>query len=117
TRVKKHWFSNFPKGKKEIRITEWGPYNFQYPIIWLSKTDSNNKMEFEILGPKGSWKIKGSKGVKNISSVSGKFPSYITAIRNDEEQTTIELEYMGPAFSTQLGEIIKANQPYTFSIY
>ncbi|RTL60342.1 MAG: hypothetical protein EKK37_05760 [Sphingobacteriales bacterium] len=114
-KIKKHWFNNFPKGKKEIRITQWGPYNFQYPIIWLSKVDSNNKMEFEILGPKGNWKIKNSKGVKDISSASGKFPATLTAIKNGEEQTSIELEYTGPSFSTQLGKKIKANQPYTFS--
>lgn len=114
-KIKKHWFSSFPKGKKEIRITEWGPYNFQYPIIWLSKMDSNNKMEFEILGPAGKWKIKNSKGVKDVSSTSGKFPSIISAIKTGEEQTLIELEYIGQTFTTQLGETIKANQPYTFS--
>lgn len=114
-KIRKHWFNNFPRGKKEMRITEWGPYNFQYPIIWLSKIDSNNKMEFELLGPKGSWKIKSSKGVKDISSTSGKFPATITVTETGEEQTSIELEYIGQAFKTQFGEPVKANQPYTFS--
>lgn len=114
-KLKKHWFSHFPRGKKEIRITEWGPYNFQYPIIWLSRIDSNKKMEFEILGPKGNWKVKNSKGVKNISSESGKFPAVITATKTGEEETLIELEYTGPTFKTQFGKTITANQPYTFS--
>ena len=115
---RKQWTNNFPKGKKEMRITEWGPYNFQYPIIWLNKIDSNGLMNFEILGPKGKWKIKNSKGIDNISAQSGKFPAAITAIKSSNtEETLIELEYVGPNFTTQLGEIIPAQKPFLFSYY
>ena len=58
-------------GRKEIRITQWGPYDYLYPILWLTKVDSSGKMFFDILGQKGKWTIKNFKGVKNISSSKG----------------------------------------------
>jgi parallel beta-helix repeat protein len=61
-------------GRKEIRITQWGPYDYLYPILWLTKVDSSGKMFFDILGQKGKWTIKNFKGVKNISSSKGGFP-------------------------------------------
>ncbi len=44
-------------------MIEWGPYNFEYPILWLTKTDSSGKMFFEVYGNKGKWKIKKMHGV------------------------------------------------------
>jgi hypothetical protein len=55
-------------GRKNILMTEWGPYNFQYPIIWnTNPTDTSGKMEFDVLGPKGEWKIISVKGVEQIA--------------------------------------------------
>jgi hypothetical protein len=28
---------NFPYGKNQIKLTEWGPYNFQYPPLLISE--------------------------------------------------------------------------------
>ncbi|HET9057573.1 MAG TPA: right-handed parallel beta-helix repeat-containing protein [Chitinophagaceae bacterium] len=115
---KKYPDFNFPKGKKEIRITEWGPYNFQYPIVWLSKIDSSGRMYFDILGPKGTWKIKRIKGIGGIFVQSGTFPASISGIKiSNSDETVIELEYIGASFVSQLGEIIPAKQPYSFSYY
>ncbi|MGE5108691.1 MAG: right-handed parallel beta-helix repeat-containing protein, partial [Sphingobacteriales bacterium] len=115
---RKRWAGNFAKGKKEIRITEWGPYNFQYPIVWLNKIDSSGLMHFDILGPKGTWKLKSIKGVENISVKSGEFPAVITAMKlSNAEETLIKLEYTGPSFTTQLGEKISPNRAYSFSYY
>lgn len=102
------------EGKKEIRITQWGPYDYHYPILWLTNIDSTGKMYFDILGPKGKWTIKNSKGVKNISLNSGSFPAPITAQKISDD-ILIEVMYNGESFTTQFGKKYPANKPYAFS--
>ena len=104
-------------GRKNIMITEWGPYDFRSPIIWnTNPTDTTGIMQFDLIGPKGRWKIKKFKGVKDISSMSGTFPAKITATKltGDRTDIVIELEYTGSAVTTQLGETIAAGKPYPF---
>jgi hypothetical protein len=104
-------------GRKNIRITEWGPYDFRYPLIWnTNPTDTTGEMQFEILGPKGKWKLKSAKGVTNISARSGTFPSTIIAKRTAASVTDIkiELEYTGESFINQFGETIVAKNPFIF---
>ncbi|MBA2248784.1 MAG: right-handed parallel beta-helix repeat-containing protein [Chitinophagaceae bacterium] len=101
-------------GKKEIRITQWGPYDYRYPTIWLTNIDSTGKMFFDVLGPGGKWNIKNSKGVKNISAIAGSFPASFTAEKTGDD-ISIGAEYSGEKFTTQFGEKIPANKPYAIS--
>ena len=105
-------------GKKNIWMTEWGPYDFRYPIIWnTNPADSGNVMRFELKGPAGKWKIKTAKGLDSFSVRSGKFPAEITARKQKRSTTDIvlELEYTGPAFTSQVGKAMAANKPHIFS--
>ena len=105
-------------GRKNILITEWGPYDFRSPILWnTNPADTSAIMKFDLLGPKGKWKVKRSQGVKNISAMNGEFPSVITAekISGDRTDIFIQLEYTGPAITTQFGQTITAGKPYIFS--
>jgi parallel beta-helix repeat protein len=105
-------------GRKNIIITEWGPYDFRSPIIWnTNPIDTTLTMKFDLLGPKGKWKIKSFKGVKDISAMSGEFPSSITATRLVENRTniSIELEYIGSEVITPFGKSISKATPYKFS--
>lgn len=104
-------------GRRNIMITEWGPYDFRYPLIWnTNPTDKNDTMRFDLAGPKGKWKIKTLKGVTGISAGNGVFPASITAVRTGGDRTDIliELEYTGPAFTTAMGEKIPAGKPSLF---
>jgi parallel beta-helix repeat protein len=101
-------------GKEQIRITEWGPYNYRYPIIFLKKIDSNGVYYFDVLGPKGKWKIKSSLGVNNITETEGAFPAQITAKKNGED-VQLNMEFTGDAFADQLGAIHPAGQPQQFA--
>jgi parallel beta-helix repeat protein len=110
--------NSFLAGRKNILMTEWGPYNFRSPIIWnTNPTDTSLLMKFDLLGPKGKWKIKSIKGVKEISAMSGEFPASITATKLVENRTNIviELEYIGSEITTPFGQLIKKGIPYTFS--
>jgi parallel beta-helix repeat protein len=108
-------------GRKNILITEWGPYDFRYPIIWnTNPIDTGNVMRFDLLGPKGKWKIVSLKGVCCPSGITkgNSFPAQIifkklpAAGKTDIE---IMMEYTGPSFIDQFGNIVPANKPYRFS--
>jgi parallel beta-helix repeat protein len=105
-------------GRKNILITEWGPYDFRSPIIWnTNPTDTNDIMKFDLLGPKGKWAVKSSRGVQNISAAKGEFPASITAkkIKGERTDIFIELEYTGSSITTPFGETIPANKLSKFS--
>jgi len=74
-------------------------------------------MKFDLLGPKGKWKIKNTRGVKDISVKNGEFPASITAIKIPGKRTDIfiELEYNGSSVTTPFGQTITADKPYIFS--
>ncbi len=105
-------------GRKNIRMTEWGPYDFQSPLIWLTNpVDTSGQLHFELLGPKGKWTVKSVKGVKYLSATSGSFPSQLTAttIPSDNTDIVIELEYRGDAITTIFGQKIAKRKPYRFA--
>ena len=105
-------------GRKNIMITEWGPYDFRSPIIWnTNPTDTIDTMKFDLIGPKGKWKIKNFKGVSAISAMKGEFPASITAqkIKGERTDISIEVEYIGSPITTPFGETIAAGKPYKFS--
>ena len=105
-------------GRKNIMITEWGPYDFRSPIIWnTNPADSSGIMQFDLLGPAGRWKIKSVRGLDSLSARSGNFPSTISAKIKKEERTdiSIELEYTGGAITTPFGQINPATKPYIFT--
>ncbi len=107
-------------GRKNIMITEWGPYDFRYPIIWnTNPIDTGNVMKFDLLGPNGKWKIISLKGVccpSDITKTYG-FPNTVLFKKLLADKTEIEivLEYTGPSFVDQLGNVNPANKPYRFS--
>ena len=105
-------------GRKNILITEWGPYDFQFPLIWnTNPTDTSGNMEFDILGPKGRWKFISLKGVEINKMIVDTFPNQFSAKEIPADRTDIEIvaEYSGPAFIDQFGNRIPANTPYRFA--
>ncbi|MDE3251275.1 MAG: right-handed parallel beta-helix repeat-containing protein [Bacteroidota bacterium] len=93
-----------PSGKKEIRVTEWGPYDFQYPLLWLNHVDSSGLYYFDILGPGGQWTVGDLQGFQIMEKGDGKFPSTIT-VKADSTVTerSIRLHYQGPGFLDAFG--------------
>jgi PA14 domain len=106
---------NFPEGIKEIRITPWGPYDFRYPLLWLTDIDSNQLYHFEVLGPKGKWTTKSLEGFEIVSISSDSLPATMIAkIDSNMVQPTINLQYTGAATTNILGKQTAANTPQTF---
>jgi parallel beta-helix repeat protein len=104
-------------GRKNILITEWGPYDFRSPIIWnTNPADTSGLMQFDILGPAGKWKIRKYYGVEGVSVVNGEVPAKLTArkVRGKGTDILIELDYIGEEVLTPFGETVKAGKAYRF---
>jgi parallel beta-helix repeat protein len=104
-------------GRKNIRMTEWGPYNFQYPLLWnTNPVDTSAIMEFEVLGPKGRYRLHSLKGVEMVSRSSDSLPSTFTVKKLSGDVTDIEIiaSFTGNAYTDQFGRKIAAGQTTSF---
>jgi len=101
--------TQFPNGLQEMRITNWGPYNFEYPLIWLIKIDSTGLYHFEVLANiTASWRLHNVSGFTLVDSLTGVFPATFTAVPTNNTTTpsmnrSIVFEYTGPAYKNQFG--------------
>ena len=105
--------TTFKKGRDQIRITEWGPYDYRYPILFLKKIDSNNVYYFDVLGPKGTWVLRNSNDLRHITSMEGTFPAEISAQKTGND-VQLQLEYSGESFTGRFGNMQPAGN-YIFS--
>ena len=95
-------------------VNEWGPYNFQYPSIWLRSIEGG-KYTFALFGPVGNWKVTGGEGFESISQKTGTMPSsLIVGIDSTAQSPTIELKFIGEGFTTQFGDKIERGKIFEF---
>ena len=98
--------NELPTGRNFMLINEWGPYNFQYPSIWLRSVD-RNAYNFVLLGPEGNWKLVGGAGIKQVGPKTGSFPATIKVERLDTAKIlSLQLEFIGNSFVNQFGDTI-----------
>lgn len=99
-------------GRNQIRVTEWGPYNFNYPLVFLQKVDSAGLYHFEVLHPGGNLRLAKLNGFTIIQqthdSIIAKADSAVT-------NRYVQMQYTGPAFTDAFGKPHAANRPYLFS--
>jgi parallel beta-helix repeat protein len=104
-------------GRKNIMITEWGPYDFRYPIIWnTNPMDTSENMEFEVHGQKGRWKFVSVKGLEMDKMTVDTLPTRFSGRRAGSAMgVEIIAEYRGPAFTDPFGNLIPAGKPFLFT--
>ena len=114
------------RGRKYILVDEWGPYDFKSPLLWPRSSAivgreqggaSVMEQRFEILGPKGKWRVVQTHGVSSVSAYNGTVPGTITArIEGGQaSDVTIVLEYTGGATTDYKGITTGAGRPVRFS--
>ena len=108
-------------GRDHIRITEWGPYDFRYPLLWLKNIDSVGVYHFEILTPTRSKKSENSKLKSGqIKAVGGfhinqNLNNDLTATADSSvKERYIRLEYTGAPFTDKFGKQYAGKEPYVF---
>lgn len=118
------------RGRRFILVDDWGPYDFKRPVLWprgeVSQTAGQSGREpasasatafrFEILGPKGYWKVGKTEGVGTLSKLAGTVPDVIDVVMEPGKASNmlIELEYTGEAVSDVKGNVIPKGQKVTF---
>lgn len=120
------------RGRRYILVDEWGPYDFKSPILWARRDEfasanekaptpisflTNKVQHFEIIGPKGRWKIVNLKGVNWVSARVGSVPGSIDIKLSDGNMidVLIELEYTGEVVTSPFGVTFPKGKPYRFS--
>ncbi|RMF23466.1 MAG: hypothetical protein D6765_13090, partial [Bacteroidetes bacterium] len=106
-----------PRGRSYILVDEWGPYNFAYPSIWLRRIEGET-YTFLLLGPHGNWKVTGGEGWTYLSLKTGTFPATLVATKNAAaEELSLELEFIGEAFTDRFGTLVPRGTAYPFHFY
>lgn len=104
-----------PRGRQYILMNEWGPYNFQYPSIWLREINEEEYI-FLLMGPKGNWKAVGGEGLSSLNPKTGTFPATFKARKQmDSPELSIEFEFIGEAFTDQFGRKVSKGTVYPFA--
>lgn len=105
-------------GRQQIRMGEWGPYDFRRPLIWHSNPASkSDTLWFDMLAPGGQWTLTGSRGLSQISQVKGSFPASFYAIREKgmgRDDMALEAVYRGPAITLADGTRIRKGKKHRF---
>jgi hypothetical protein len=106
------------RGWRYIMVDEWGPYDFKSPLLWpreqLTAPSGTRIQRYEILGPKGAWKVRGLKNA-TLSSSSGSVPGSVDiATQSGAGTLQIDLEYIGAETTDYRGIVTKAGQPVKF---
>jgi parallel beta-helix repeat protein len=113
--------THFPTGLQEMRITNWGPYNFEYPFIWLKSIDSTGLYHFEVLGSiTASWRLHSISGFTIVDPLTGVFPATFTAVSTNNLGTApvkkeIVFEYTGLDYINVYGVIEKSGSLFRYN--
>jgi len=108
------------RGWRYMLVDNWGPYDFKSPLLWPreDKQGAGNTTirRFEILGPKGSWRVAKTEGVEKISAQSGQVPGFVevTLQKGKPGMTRVQLEYIGQATTDYRGIVTPAGKPVKF---
>ena len=98
------------RGRRYILVDNWGPYDFQRPILW-----PRGEGTYEILGPKGTWRVASAEGA-TLSASSGTVPGEIQlSVQPGRVGTTkVELEYVGEQTRDSRGTITPKGKSVRF---
>jgi nitrous oxidase accessory protein NosD len=108
------------RGRRYILVDEWGPYDFKRPLLWPRASgakDASNIKRFEILGPKGKWKVRELSPGVTLSATSGAVPGVVTATLpggGKAANVKIALEYTGGETTDYRGVTTPAGKPVPF---
>lgn len=105
------------RGRKNIMVDEWGPYDFKSPKLWPGAMDKDGSVTYSVIGPAGSWSVKKVEGL-TVNVIKGQVPGSITvkAIKGSTEQR-LELIYTGKSYVDYKGVNHKAGEPSSLAIH
>lgn len=102
------------EGRQFMKINEWGPYNYRYPLIWLEAIHGDEYV-FSVYCPGGNCEISKMEGF--LESTKSEFQETDTIVfKRDpsKELLVVQAIYTGPEFRDQFGEPQGGSNPYPF---
>ncbi|GAB4497404.1 MAG: hypothetical protein OHK0019_30990 [Saprospiraceae bacterium] len=108
------------RGRENIIVGEWGPYDFERPEAVLAKVTPGDKgatrYNLRLLGPPGNWVITEMRGVAALEETQGTLPRrLLIESKPGAEAIRVVFEYVGAEeITTVFGEKIPAGKPYKF---
>jgi len=104
------------RDRAAIIVDEWGPYDWGSPRMWPVDSVREMPLRLAVLGPAGTWRVAGSRGVAALSRTSGRVGDTIavTPAAGADADWEIGLEYRGGATVSPRGTRRAAGVPYSF---
>lgn len=104
------------RDRSAMIVTEWGPYDWQSPLLWPVDSSRRTPLPLRVLGPAGRWRVVGRRGIAALSNSSGAVGDTIAVTpAPGADDWRLELEYRGGAVVSPRGEKSAAGAPYRFS--
>lgn len=101
------------RGRRFILVDQWGPYDFRSPIVWERRRE-RNRVFFDVLGPKGAFRVKSERGGKVIALASPVPGQQAFEIAPGAQDIGFELEYVGAETTDYRGMVTPAGRPLRF---
>ena len=102
------------RDRSAIIVGEWGPYDWQSPLLWPVDSARTGPVRVRVLGPAGAWRIISRRGVAAVSSNRGRVGDTLTVTPSSGDWN-VTLEYRGAATRSPRGTARAAGVPYQFS--
>ncbi len=112
------WSEASQTAGKEIIVHEWGPYDYQSPLILLDSIGTDDRWFFRIEGPPGKWRLRSAVGLQMVR-LGGSVPDTVTAIPTAVvgDHVQVNCVYLGEKIIDAFGQfhISEIFRPYAFS--
>lgn len=109
------------EGRETIVIDEWGPYDWRSPKLWPARPGDSayaaGPLALRVLGPAGTWRVAGARGIAGLSDSSGAIGDTIvvTPMAGLITDWEVELEYLGGQVVAPNGRVTPAGTPSRFA--
>jgi hypothetical protein len=105
------------RDRSAIIMNEWGPFDWQSPMLWPTDSSRAVPLRLRVVGPPGAWTLTSRRGIATLSAMRGRVGDTIvvTPERGSESDWSLTLEYRGRATVSPRGDRRGAGVPYEFS--
>ena len=83
------------RDRSAIIVTEWGPYDWHRPLLWPADSSRRVPLRLRVLGPDGTWRVVGKRGIAQVSVQRGTVGDTIVVTPRDGTDWALELEHRG----------------------
>lgn len=111
------------RGRRYILVDEWGPYDFKRPMMWQvpgSRKSINGMVSqsFEILGPKGNWRLDKISEGASVSKKRGSVPDYVVlSFPENASDISVACTYIGSETTDYRGVISVRGKSVPFGYF